>query len=79
MHAGGWRAEASTQATASTPVIGSWWQPPAVQVSADRRTVALTIPGLRPTRGLELWYSVRAADGREVDGLLHGSVNRLPE
>jgi len=51
----------------------------AVTVSADRRTVTLGIPGLRPTRGLEVWYSVRAADGREVDGLLHGSVNRLPE
>jgi putative heme-binding domain-containing protein len=51
----------------------------AVTLSADRRTITLTIPGLRPTRGLELWYSVRGADGRAVDGLLHGSVNRRPE
>lgn len=48
------------------------------KLSVDRRTITLTIPDLRPTRGLELWYSVRAADGREIDGLLHGSVNRLP-
>ena len=50
----------------------------AAKLSADRRTVSLTIPDLRPTRGLELWYSVRGADGREIDGLLHGSVNYKP-
>jgi hypothetical protein len=51
----------------------------AAALSADRRTLTLTIPGLRPTRGLELWYSVRGADGREVDGLLHGTVHRLAD
>jgi hypothetical protein len=49
----------------------------AAKLSADRRTVALTVPDLRPTRGLELWYTVRGADGREVDGLLHGSARRI--
>jgi hypothetical protein len=51
----------------------------AARLSADRRTITLTIPELRPTRGLELWYTIRGADGREVDGLLHGSVRRLAE
>lgn len=51
----------------------------AASLSADRRTLTLTIPDLRPTRGLELWYSVRSADGREVDGLLHGTVHRMGE
>lgn len=51
----------------------------AAALSADRRTLTLTIPELRPTHGLELWYSVRSADGREVDGLLHGTVHRLGE
>ena len=51
----------------------------AAKLSADRRTITLTIPDLRPTRGLELWYSVPAADGRIVDGLLHGSVYHLAE
>jgi hypothetical protein len=51
----------------------------AAQLSADRRTVTLTIPDLRPTRGLELWYTVRGGDGREVDGLLHGSVHLLAD
>jgi hypothetical protein len=48
----------------------------AAELAADRRAVTLTIPGLRPTRGLELWYSVRGADGRAVDGLFHGTVGR---
>jgi hypothetical protein len=48
----------------------------AAALSPDRRTLTLTIPELRPTRGLELWYSVRGADGRDVDGLLHGSVRQ---
>lgn len=51
----------------------------AVKLSADRKTITLTIPDLGPTRGLELWYSVRSADGRDVDGLLHGSVRKLGE
>jgi hypothetical protein len=51
----------------------------AARLSSDRRTVVLTIPELRPTRGLELWYSVLGEDGREVDGLLHGTIHRLAE
>jgi hypothetical protein len=51
----------------------------AARLSVDRKTVTLTIPELRPTRGLELWYTVRGADGREVDGLLHGSVQQVVE
>jgi hypothetical protein len=54
-------------------------RPTAARLSADRRTVTLTIPNLRPTRGLELWYSLRGADGRRVDGLLHGTVHLLDE
>jgi hypothetical protein len=49
----------------------------AARLSDDRRAITLTIPDLRPTRGMELWYTVRGADGREVDGSLHGSVRRL--
>ncbi|HEX4146853.1 MAG TPA: DUF6797 domain-containing protein [Pirellulales bacterium] len=49
----------------------------AARLSVDRKTVTLTIPELRPTRGLELWYTVRGADGCEVDGLLHASVQQL--
>lgn len=51
----------------------------AASLSADRKTLTLTVPGLGPTRGLELWYSVTGADGRPVDGLYHGSILRMGE
>jgi hypothetical protein len=51
----------------------------AAKLSADRRTVSLTVPGLGLTQGLEVWYSVIGSDGREVDGLLHGTIHRTPE
>ena len=43
----------------------------------DTSGLTLTVPGLGPTRGLELWYSVTGADGRPVDGLYHGSILRM--
>jgi len=46
-------------------------------LSVDRKTLTLDIPDLKPTWGLELWYSVTTADGREVDGLLHGSIQKM--
>ena len=46
-------------------------------LSADRRTITLSIPDLRPTRGLELWYSIWGEDNSDVNGVLHGSVHVL--
>jgi hypothetical protein len=51
----------------------------AATLSADRRTITLTIPDLRPTRGLELWYSIHGANNSEVHGLFHGSIHKLAE
>jgi hypothetical protein len=51
----------------------------AATLSKDGKTLTLTVPGLGPTRGLELWYSVTGADGRPVDGLYHGSILRMGE
>jgi hypothetical protein len=51
----------------------------AAKLSQDRLTLTLTIPELRPTRGMEVWYFVRGADGREIDGSLHCTVHRLAE
>jgi hypothetical protein len=48
-------------------------------LSANGRTLTLTIPHLAPTRGLELWYSVKGANGRAIDGLFHGSINKLQD
>jgi hypothetical protein len=50
-----------------------------VKLSKDRRTVFLAVPRMEPTQCLEVWYSVLGADGREVDGILHGTVHRLRE
>jgi hypothetical protein len=49
------------------------------KLSADGRTITLTIPQLRPTRGMELWYSILGADSREVSGTLHGSIHQMDE
>jgi hypothetical protein len=49
------------------------------KLSADRRTVTLTIPQLRPTRGLELWYSILGADNSDVNGTIHGSVHHVDQ
>jgi mono/diheme cytochrome c family protein len=49
------------------------------KLSADGRTITLTIPELRPTRGLELWYSIVGADSREVSGTLHATINDLDD
>jgi len=51
----------------------------AATLSEDHKTVTLTVPGLKPTWGLELWYSVVGADGRPVDGLYHGSIFKMGE
>ena len=37
----------------------------------------MTIPKLRPTRGLELWYSILGEDNSEVSGVLHGTIHEL--
>jgi putative heme-binding domain-containing protein len=47
------------------------------KLSADRRTITLSVPQLRSTRGLELWYSIHGADDSDVSGLFHGSINYL--
>jgi hypothetical protein len=44
-------------------------------LSDDLRTITLSIPQLRSTRGLELWYSIHGKDNSEVNGLLHGSIH----
>jgi hypothetical protein len=49
----------------------------AASLSKDGKTVTLTVPELRPTWGLELWYSVVGADGKPVDGLYHGSIFKM--
>ena len=47
------------------------------RLSADCRTITLTIPRLRPTRGLELWYSIKGGDNSDVSGVFHGTIHNI--
>lgn len=47
------------------------------KLSEDRRTVLLDIPDLHETQCLELWYSILGIDGKEVDGILHGTIHQM--
>jgi hypothetical protein len=49
------------------------------KLGPDGRTLRLTIPDLGPTTCLEVWYSVVGANGREVDGVVHGTIHVLPK
>lgn len=45
--------------------------------SEDGRSVTLAIPGLGPTRGMEVRYDLRSADGTPVSGAIHGTIHQL--
>ncbi len=49
------------------------------RVSDDGRSVTLAIRGLGPTRGMEVRYDLRAADGRPVAGAIHNTIHQLIE
>lgn len=49
----------------------------AVRLSDDRRSVTLTIPNLAPTRGMEIRYEIKSAEGRAVTGAIHNSILAL--
>jgi len=46
-------------------------------VSADGKTVRLTIPNLTPTWGMEIKYRVKGADGRAVSGVIHNTIHAM--
>jgi putative heme-binding domain-containing protein len=45
----------------------------------DSRTVELTIPEIAPTWSMEIRYSLRGADGRPFDGVIHNTIHSLNE
>lgn len=47
------------------------------RLSADGKTVELTVPGLREVMQFELKYNLRSAAGAEVRSEIYGSINRL--
>ncbi len=50
-----------------------------VQVSDDGRSVDLEVPDLAPTRGMEIRYDVRSADGQPVRGAIDSTIHALPD
>jgi putative heme-binding domain-containing protein len=50
-----------------------------VRVSSDHRVVDLEIPDLTPTRGMEIRYRLRSADGEPIEGVIHNTIHRLPD
>ncbi len=47
-------------------------------LSADGRTLRLTISDLAPTWGMEVRYELRGAEGEPVSGVLHNTIHALP-
>jgi hypothetical protein len=48
-----------------------------ITLSPDGKTVSLRIPDLQPTRGMEIRYRVTGADGRDISGVIHNTINVL--
>jgi hypothetical protein len=49
------------------------------KVSADGQTVQLQIPDIAPTWCMEIRYTLQAADGQPVEGVIHNTIHRLAE
>jgi putative heme-binding domain-containing protein len=46
-------------------------------LAADGKSVRIDLPGLAPTRGMEIRYRFRGPDGRPIVGTLHNSIHDL--
>ena len=45
----------------------------------NRKTVRLEIPELAPSRGMEIKYQFKGADGRPVSGVIHHTIHQLSD
>ena len=43
----------------------------------DGKSVRLRIEGLEPTRGMEIKYRLKGADGRAIVGVIHNTINKI--
>lgn len=48
-------------------------------VSADGRTVSLTLPEIRPTWGMAIEYRLKGARGEPSSGTIHNTIHRLAD
>ena len=44
----------------------------------DGKTVELTIPGLKASRGMEIKIRIATPDGREITRVLHNTIHEVP-
>jgi hypothetical protein len=49
----------------------------AARLSADGRTVALEMPGIAPTRCMEITYQIKGATGEPVEGAIDNTIHQL--
>jgi hypothetical protein len=49
------------------------------KLSSDNKTVELHIEGIEPTWGMEIKYSLLAADGKKFSSVIHNSIFRLAD
>ena len=49
----------------------------AAEVESDGRTLRLSIPDLETTRGMEVRFRLKGADGTEVERVLHSTINHI--
>jgi|GEM_PF-514052 len=47
-------------------------------LSPDGKTVHLKIPGLEPTRGMEIKYRLKSRDGQLVSRTIHNTIHEMP-
>jgi putative heme-binding domain-containing protein len=45
----------------------------------DQQTIVLKIEDLKPTRGMEINFSIKSASGKPLRGKIHNSINVLPK
>ncbi len=50
-----------------------------VTLSADRRTVLLELPDIRPTWCMSIEYKLTGSNGEPVNGLIHNTIHSLGE
>jgi putative heme-binding domain-containing protein len=49
----------------------------AASLSANGHAVLLKIPGIRPTRCMEIKYRIRGSGGETVEGVIHNTIHKL--
>jgi putative heme-binding domain-containing protein len=47
------------------------------RLSADRRSLLLEMPDIRPTMCMEIRFSIRGETGQPIDGVIHNTIHRL--